>query len=446
MSPTHTQPLAARMRPATLDDLVGQDHLIYPGSPLELLVSDQLASPSVLLWAPPSTGKTSLAHIVANTTSKNFVELSATSAGVKDVRAAVAAAQAALEQDPPVGTVLFIDEVHRFSKSQQDILLPAVEAGTVSLIGATTENPSFSVNPALRSRAILLQLKPLDTHAIITLIERALTDERGMPGYEIEPAAAQALARLVDGDARQALTLLELCAGTATATGRTLITEEDVTTAAPTALLRYDHDGDQHYDIVSAFIKSIRSSDPDAALHWLARMLASGEDPRFVSRRLMIHASEDIGMADPTALLVAVAAHQTVSHIGMPEARITLSQATVHLATARKSNAAYTGINAALADVEAGHTGPVPKALRDAHYPGAAALGHGAGYLYAHDYPYGVSPTQQCGPEGLDFDLTGRYYVPTDNGNEKYVAQRMVTVTNLRTPAHHPTTDTQEHP
>ena len=435
MSATHATPLAERMRPTSLDDLVGQDHLIYPGSPLELLVSDQIASPSVLLYAPPATGKTSLAHIIAGTTSKRFVELSATSAGVKQVREAIADAEKALAQDPPQGTVLFIDEVHRFSKSQQDILLPAVEAGTVSLIGATTENPSFAVNPALRSRAILLQLKPLGPESITELLRRALNDERGLPGMTITQDAAQSLARVVDGDARQALTLLELCAGTARAQGRDEITDDDVTAAAPAAMLRYDHDGDQHYDIVSAFIKSIRSSDPDAALHWLARMLASGEDPRFISRRLMIHSSEDIGMADPTALLVATAAHQAVSHVGMPEARIILAQATVHLATARKSNAAYAGINAAFADVEAGRTGAVPPALRDAHYPGAKALGHGQGYLYAHDWPHGVSPAQQCGPEGLDFDLTGRYYLPTEHGNEKYVAMRMNTVAGLRRPA-----------
>lgn len=434
------QPLAARMRPTRLDDLVGQDHLIYPGSPLEMLVSDQIASPSVLLYGNPSSGKTTIAGIIAGTTAKRFVELSATSAGVKDVRGAIADAQKALEQDPPQGTVLFIDEVHRFSKSQQDILLPAVEAGTVSLIGATTENPSFSVNPALRSRAILLRLEPLTDESIITLIDRALSQDQGLPDFSIQPAAARALARTVDGDARQALTLLELCAGAAKADSRTEITEADVAAAAPVALLRYDHDGDQHYDITSAFIKSIRSSDPDAALHWLARMLVSGEDPRFISRRLMIHACEDIGMADPSALMVATAAHQAVSHVGMPEARIILGQATIHLATARKSNASYAAINAAIADVEAGRTGPVPKPLRDAHYPGAQALGHGQGYLYAHDFPYGVSPAQNCGPEGVDFQITGRYYQPTDHGNESAVLGRMNAAASLR----HPPTQEQD--
>lgn len=424
---TPSRPLAERMRPRTLDDLVGQDELLYPGSPVQLLVKGERA-PSVLLYAPPATGKTSLARVIAATTDKRFVELSATSAKVTDVRKAIVDAEKALTGDGR-GTVLFIDEVHRFSKSQQDVLLPAVEAGTVSLIGATTENPSFSVNPALRSRTVLVQLHPLGESAIIEILDRALTDERGLPGPSIEPGAAAAIARLVSGDARQALTLLELAAGPARAQGRTEITVTDVETVSPQALLRYDAGGDQHYDIVSAFIKSMRASDPDAALHWMARMLESGEDPRFVARRLVIAASEEVSMADPLALVVATAAHTAVASVGMPEARIILAQACVHIATARKSNRSYAAVNAAIADVRAGRTGAVPKHLRDAHYPGAAALGHGDGYIYDHDHPYGVGPVQPNGPEGME--LPG-YYQPTDHGYEKTVSANMSAVDTIR--------------
>lgn len=374
------------------------------------------------------THNTSIARIVAATTAKSFVELSATSAGVKDVRKAVADAEVALAQDPPIGTVLFIDEVHRFSKSQQDILLPAVESGTVSLIGATTENPSFSVNPALRSRAILLKLEPLSAESIITVIDRALADPGGLPDHIIAPDAAQAIARLVSGDARQALTLLELAAGVAEADLRPQIVVSDIERVAPTALLRYDHDGDQHYDITSAFIKSMRASDPDAAIHWLARLLASGEDPRFIARRVVIAASEDVGMADPAALQVATAAHYAVSAVGMPEARIMLAQAVVHVATARKSNRSYVAINEALADVTAGRTGTVPMHLRDAHYPGAQALGHGQGYVYDHDCPHGVGPQQPNGPEGMALP---NYYRPSDHGYEAGMAQNMAIVAQL---------------
>lgn len=426
--PSQNQPLAIRMRPRTLDELVGQDHLLYPGSPLHRLVDGSLSAPSVLFYAPPASGKTSLARIVAATTAKRFVELSATSAKVADVRTVLTDAEKALTADPAQGTVLFIDEIHRFSKSQQDVLLPAVEAGIVSLIGATTENPSFSVNSALLSRALLLRLNPLDEAAIITIITSALTDDRGLPDHLIAEDAAAAIARLVDGDARQALTILELAAGVAEADLRPQIILADVEVVAPAALLRYDHDGDQHYDIVSAFIKSMRASDPDAAIHWLARMLASGEDPRFIARRITIAASEDVGMADPMALVVATAAQTAVATVGMPEARIILAQAVVHVATARKSNRGYVAINKALADVQAGRTGAVPAHLRDAHYPGAAALGHGADYLYDHDYRHGVGPQQPNGPEGMQLPS---YYQPSDHGYEAGMAKNMTAVEQL---------------
>ncbi|PZU04621.1 MAG: AAA family ATPase [Gordonia sp. (in: high G+C Gram-positive bacteria)] len=430
---TNHQPLAARMRPRTLTELVGQDHLLHPGSPLHQLVSGAIGAPSVLLWAPPATGKTSTARIIAETTSKHFVELSATGAGVKDVRAAVTRAQAALREDPPIGTVLFIDEIHRFSKAQQDILLPAVEAGTVSLIGATTENPSFSVNPALRSRAILLRLEPLSTESVVTILDNAVASPRGLDStVELSRDVTGTIARLASGDARQALTVLELAAGAALAHGRRQIDTADIEAIAPAALLRYDRDGDQHYDIVSAFIKAMRGSDPDAALHWLARLIASGEDPRFIARRILIHASEDVGMADPTAILVAHAASYAVATIGLPEARINLAHAVIHICAARKSNSVIAAIDAAMADVEAGRTGPVPAHLRDAHYPGAQALGHGSGYIYPHDHPHGVGPAQQYGPTGLEL----RYYSPTTHGAESMAAHTLSIVQSMR--AHHP--------
>ena len=421
------------MRPKTLDDLVGQDHLTTPGSPLQQLISGSIAAPSVLLWAPPATGKTSTARIIAENTESRFVELSATSAGVKEVRAAVTEAQAGLAADPPVSTVLFIDEIHRFSKAQQDILLPAVESGTVSLIGATTENPSFSVNPALRSRAILLRLKPLSQTSIVSILTAAVDSPLGLnSSVELPDDVALLIAGLSSGDARQALTVLELAAAAARADGRRSLCASDVESIAPEALLPYDRGGDQHYDIVSALIKAMRGSDPDAALHWLARLIASGEDPRFIARRILIHASEDVGMADPTAIMVAHAASYAVATIGLPEARINLAQAVIHLSTARKSNSVIAAIDAAMADVEAGRTGPVPAHLRDAHYPGAHALGHGRGYLYPHDYPHGVGPSQQHGPDGLEL----HYYSPTSHGSEAAVAHAMSVVAHLRNPPH----------
>ena len=422
---SHNQPLAARMRPATLDDIVGQDHLTSPGSPLRSIV-DGASQTSVLLWGGPGTGKTSIARVISQSTHQRFLELSATSATVKEVRDVFARARA-LRASDGTGTILFLDEIHRFAKSQQDILLPAVEDGTIALIGATTENPSFSVIPALMSRAVLIQLQPLEEAGITTICRRALNDPRGLPDFTIDDEAIGQLARLASGDARRALTVLEMATGRAGSAGRDTVSLEDIQSAAPGAVLTYDKTGDQHYDITSAFIKSMRGSDPDAALHWMARMLAAGEDPRFVARRLIVHASEDVGMADPNVLAIAVAAAQAVQLVGMPEARINLAQAVIAIATAPKSPSVIKAVNAAFDDVEQGRTGPVPAHLRDAHYPGAKALGHGAGYLYPHDYPRGVV-AQSYLPDGIaDTD----YYQPTTNGFEATIANRLAAIKNL---------------
>jgi replication-associated recombination protein RarA len=410
-------PLAVRMRPRTLDEVIGQGHLTRPGSPLRKL-ADTDAGLSVLLWGPPGTGKTTLAYVVSRVTRRRFVELSAVSAGVKDVRAAVQAARRDLGLTG-VQTVLFIDEVHRFSKTQQDALLPAVENRWVSFIGATTENPSFSVVSPLLSRSLLLTLQPLSDDDIKTVIARALTDERGLAGrVTLDDGVADHLTRLAGGDARRALTFLEAAALGLPDGG--VIDVEGLERAVDRAMVRYDRAGDQHYDVISAFIKSIRGSDADAALHYLARMIEAGEDPRFIARRLIVHASEDIGLADPTALQAAVAAAQAVEFVGLPEARINLAQAVIHLSLAPKSNAVIMAITAAATDVQAGLAGPVPSHLRDAHYPGAARLGHGRGYVYAHDDPAGVV-RQQYAPDAIA-DRT--YYHPTRHGAEARVAER----------------------
>lgn len=414
------QPLAARMRPTSLDEIVGQDHLVYDGSPLSLLADGKSRS-SVLLYGPPGTGKTSIARVIAASTDQRFVELSATSAGVKQVRDEIAAAVKVQQEDNRV-TVLFLDEIHRFSKAQQDVLLDAVEHGKIALIAATTENPSFSVNSALVSRSVLMVLEPIGVDSITTLLGRAIDDPRGLDGTVTASAEVlERIASLSSGDVRQALGRLEVCAETALAAGHDEITLDTVATVAGNALQRFDRDGDQHYDVVSAFIKSMRGSDVDASLHYLARMIAAGEDPRFIARRIVIAAAEDVGMADPSALQTAVAAAQAVQLIGMPEGRIVLAEAVVHLATAPKSNAAYLGIDAALADVRAGRAGSVPPHLRDAHYPGAKQLGHGAGYRYAHDAPHGVA-AQQYLPDSL---VGSRYYTPTDRGYERQVTERL---------------------
>ena len=419
-------PLAARMRPRTLDEVVGQDHLLGEGAPLRRLVETpagdagaNTSTVSIILWGPPGTGKTTLAHLVSNATGRSFVELSAVTAGVKDVRAVVDGARRRLATGG-ASTVLFVDEVHRFSKTQQDALLPAVENGWVTLIAATTENPHFAIVSPLLSRSILLTLRSLDDEAIGELVNRAVADPRGLGGsVTLEPAAFEALVRLSGGDARRALTALEAVGGSAAPDG--VVDAEQVAQAVDRASVRYDRQGDQHYDVTSALIKSIRGSDVDASLHYLARMIEAGEDPRFIARRLVIHASEDIGMADPTALLAAVAALQAAQFVGLPEARLPLAQAVIHLALAPKSNAVIVGIDSAIADVRAGKIGAVPGHLRDAHYPGAKDLGHGSGYVYPHDDALGVV-TQQYAPD----DVNGTdYYQPTAHGEEKAIGGRL---------------------
>jgi putative ATPase len=413
-------PLAVRMRPASLADLVGQEHLLAAGSPLRRLVEGD-APMSLILWGPPGTGKTTIAHVVSLATRRRFVPLSALNAGVKDVRAVIEESRRDLGLSGRQ-TVLFIDEVHRFSKTQQDSLLGAVEDRIVTLVAATTENPYFSIVSPLLSRSIVLTLQPLEDADVRTLVHRALTAEQGLNGAVLLAADAEEhLLRMAGGDARKALTALEAAAGSALAAGRTEVDLATLETAIDTAAVRYDRDGDQHYDVASALIKSIRGSDVDAALHYLARMIEAGEDPRFIVRRLVILASEDIGMADPTALGTAVAAMHAVQFIGMPEATLTLSHVVIHLATAPKSNAATTAIGAALADVRAGLAGPVPAHLRDAHYRGATKLGHGAGYVYAHDAP-GAVASQQYAPDAVH----GRdYYQPTGYGAERAIQERV---------------------
>jgi len=411
-------PLAVKMRPATLDEVVGQDHLLRPGSPLRRMVEGSGAA-SVILYGPPGTGKTTLASLISQATGRRFEALSALSAGVKEVRAVIDVARRAAAHGEQ--TVLFIDEVHRFSKTQQDALLSAVENRIVLLVAATTENPSFSVVAPLLSRSLILQLQPLDADAVRSVVRRAIDDPRGLGGQiDVTDDAVELLVQLSAGDARRALTALEVASETAGAAGEqvTVVTIEQ---SLDKAAVRYDRDGDQHYDVVSAFIKSVRGSDVDAALHYLARMLVAGEDPRFVARRLMILASEDIGMADPMALQTAVAAAQTVQLIGMPEAQLTLAHATVHLATAPKSNAVTTALGAAMSDIREGKAGLVPAHLRDGHYSGAAKLGHAIGYKYSHDDPDGVVPQQYPPDELVGVD----YYQPTNHGAEREITTRL---------------------
>ncbi|WP_083403482.1 replication-associated recombination protein A [Curtobacterium sp. MCBA15_016] len=431
-------PLAVRMRPTSLDEVAGQQHLLGRGSPLVQLATGTRENPggvSVILWGPPGTGKTTLAQAIARQSGREFVELSAVTAGVKDVREVM---EKALTHRDLYGstTVLFLDEIHRFSKAQQDALLPGVENGWVILIAATTENPSFSVISPLLSRSLLLTLKPLTDEDLGMLVDRAVEDPRGLGGSVVlGDEARSAIVRLSSGDARRALTALEAAASSAVAAQADddvdgaldgidtvpVVDADTVAAAVDRALLRYDRQGDEHYDVISAFIKSVRGSDVDAALHYLARMIEAGEDPRFIARRIIISASEDIGMADPQALPIAVAAAQAVQLIGMPEGRIPLAEAVVYLATAPKSNAAYNGVNAAIADVKAGRLGVVPMHLRDAHYPGAKRLGHGKGYVYSHDAEHGVAE-QQYLPDALEGT---EYYTPTANGFEREVGPRL---------------------
>lgn len=440
-------PLAVRMRPISLDEVAGQRHLLRAGSPIVALADPEATSPgavSIILWGPPGTGKTTLAQAIARSSGRRFVELSAITAGVKDVREVM---QEAITQRDLYGqtTILFLDEIHRFTKAQQDALLPGVENGWVILIAATTENPSFSVISPLLSRSLLLTLQPLTDDDIGVLVDRAVVDARGLNGaVALSAEARAALIRLASGDARRALTGLEAGAAVALSHASSAeagsdegedsgsveadaaatvpeVSADDVAQAVDKALLRYDRQGDEHYDVISAFIKSIRGSDPDAALHYLARMIEAGEDPRFIARRLVISASEDVGLADPQGLVIAVAAADAVAFIGMPEGRIPLAEATVYLATTAKSNAAYVGIDAAIADIRSGGFGRVPLHLRDAHYPGAKRLGHGRGYVYSHDSEYGVV-AQQYLPDELDGK---HYYEPKNLGAERDIGSRL---------------------
>jgi putative ATPase len=406
-------PLPARLRPRTLDEIVGQRHLLGPGKPLRALIeSDRLTS--VILWGPAGTGKTTLARLVADATAKAWESLSATSAGVKDVREVIDRARGRMGEQGR-GTVLFLDEIHRFNKAQQDALLPHVEDGLLVLIGATTENPYFEVNPPLLSRSTLFHLEPLAAPDLRELLERALVDPRGLAGeVEVDADALEHLADRSGGDARHALNALDVGAALARTRGDTTVTLADAEAALAARAVRYGRD--DHYDVVSAFIKSIRGSDVDAGLHWLARMLEAGEDARFIARRLVILASEDVGMADPTALLVADAAARAVEFVGLPEAQLNLAQAVVHLATAPKSNRVAAAIWQARADVREhpGGTGEVPDHLRDSHYQGAKGLGHGAGYEYPHDDPSGW--VDQAYRPALLADRT--YYEPSPHGRE----------------------------
>ncbi|TSI17894.1 replication-associated recombination protein A [Brevibacterium aurantiacum] len=461
-------PLAVRMRPRTIAEVVGQDHLTFPGSPLVQLVEasggDRAGASSVILWGPPGVGKTTLAHVISHAPGRTFVEMSAITAGVKDVRQVIENARRERDMYQRT-TVLFLDEIHRFSKAQQDALLPAVENRLVVLVAATTENPSFSVISPLLSRSLLLTLRPLDDAAIADLLDRAVTSERGLAGqFELEPAAKDFIVRIAGADARRSLTILEAAAGIAAAQAEfagaddgdaaddspddaaddatddaadsetdrraILITEAACAEASSETVLRYDKNGDQHYDVISAFIKSIRGSDVDAALHYLARMIVAGEDPRFIARRVVISAAEDIGMADPQALPIAVAASTAVQNIGMPEGRIPLAEAVTYLAMAPKSNASYRALDAAIADVKNGFSGQVPTHLRDAHYPGAKELGHGEGYKYSHDHPHGVA-AQEYLPETL---RGKRYYEPTGNGMERSLGERLEMLQRLLRP------------
>jgi putative ATPase len=425
-------PLAVRMRPRTLAEVRGQGDVLRQGSPLRRLIegSAGAAGPiSAILWGPPGTGKTTLAHLVATAADREFIELSAVTAGVKDVRTVMTQANRSREMYGRQ-TVLFLDEIHRFTKAQQDALLPGVENRQVVLVAATTENPSFSVIAPLLSRSMLVTLVPLTDDDVADVLTSAVADERGLAGaYRLEDDASEHLVRLAGGDARRALTFLEAAAGVtedAVAPGAERpdvlpITLAQTEQAVAHAAVRYDRTGDQHYDVASALIKSMRGSDVDAALHYLARMLEAGEDPRFIARRIVIAASEDVGLADPTALQTAVAAMHAVAQIGMPEARIILAQAVVHNAIAPKSNAAYVGVNEAIADVRAGRGGPVPAHLRGSGYAGAARLGHGKGYVYAHDEPDAVAAQQY-----LPDDLAGAtdYYRPSDRGFEARLQER----------------------
>jgi putative ATPase len=416
-----SQPLAARMRPRTLDEFAGQQHILAPGQLLRRAIeADRIQS--VIFYGPPGTGKTSLAQIIARQTRSKFDRLSGVESNVADMRRVLAAAANRLENTGQ-STILFIDEIHRFNKAQQDVLLPDVESGVVRLIGATTHNPFFFVNSPLVSRSQIFELQPLTEGDSLELLRRALTDaERGLGHIQIQAdeAALRHLAKVADGDARKALNSLEIAALT-TPPGGDGVIHIDLAAAEQCIQKKavvYDADGDAHYDTISAFIKSMRGGDVDAALYWLAKMIHAGEDPRFITRRILICAAEDVGLADPMALVLAMAAHQTAEYVGWPEARIPIAEATIYIATANKSNSAIVAIDAALADVRSGRTIPVPQSLRDAHYAGAKRLGHGEDYKYAHDFPDHFVPQDYLG-------AARRYYEATEQGAEKKIKERL---------------------
>jgi putative ATPase len=404
------EPLAARMRPRTLEEFVGQQHLFGPGTPLGALIAGGTL-PSLILWGPAGSGKTSLAFALAKEVAAEVTQLSAVSSGVADARKVMQSARGGMFR-----TVLFVDEVHRWSKSQQDVLLPAVEEGTITLIGATTENPYFSLVSPLLSRTLLLRLNPLEDDDVRELIRRALTDEeRGLGSHHVtvDDDAVEHLVDVAGGDARVALTGLEAAVLSAVAERETNVDRTRAEEAIQQKAIVYDRQGDAHYDVISAFIKSIRGSDPDAALFWLARMLEAGEDARYIARRMIVHASEDIGLADPRALLVAVAAAQAVEHVGLPEARLNLAEAAIYLAKAPKSNSVIVSLGRAEEDARSSDS--VPRHLRGTSYPGATKLGHGKGYKYPHDYP-GHVVEQEYRPARFS---GARYYEPSDQGEER---------------------------
>jgi putative ATPase len=417
---TRHQPLAARMRPRDLSEFVGQSHILGTGQLLRRAIeADRIQS--LIFYGPPGTGKTSLAQIIARQTSNKFERLSGVESNVADMRRVLAGAANRLENTGQ-STILFIDEIHRFNKAQQDVLLPDVEAGVVRLIGATTHNPFFFVNSPLVSRSQIFELRPLNEQELDGLLQRAIADsERGLGWMklEVDKVALQHLAKLADGDARKALNALEIAALTTPPEPNSIV-HIDLAAAEQSIQKKavvYD-DEDAHYDTISAFIKSMRGSDPDAALYWLAKMIHAGEDPRFIARRIVVHAAEDVGLADPMALVLAAAAFQAAEFIGWPEARIPLAEAVIYIATAAKSNSTITAIDAAIKDVESGRTLPVPEHLRDSHYAGAKRLGHGAGYKYAHDFPDHFVPQDYLG-------ALKRYYEPTEQGTEKKIKERL---------------------